>query len=233
MPAAISPTAASRCCTRASRSCFFSSVTSWKVNRNPLAPRGVISGALLMPISIWRPSARVKPYSGAAAGRLRPDGRTAAGTARQLQHRQRRAAHGAGRGSAGDRLRRAVERQDPALHVAGRQAARQAVDDVLAERLQIGELRRRCLQLCARPAQPLGEVAAQRGDRHEPEHVEADGEDRDPRRRQRSSDTTGGSGDPPWYCATTRPAYISELSTLTISPPRHDCTVLAAMIGSA
>ena len=48
-----------------------------------------------------------------------------------------------------------------------------------------------------------------------------------------SSDTTGGSGDPPWYCATTRPAYISELSTLTISPPRHDCTVLAAMIGSA
>ena len=44
---------------------------------------------------------------------------------------------------------------------------------------------------------------------------------------------TAGSGDPPWYCATTRPAYINELSTLTINPPRHDWTVLAAIIGSA
>jgi hypothetical protein len=58
MPAAISPTAARRCWTRASRSRFFSSVTSWKVNRKPLLPRGVMSGAAVMPTSMRRPSGR-------------------------------------------------------------------------------------------------------------------------------------------------------------------------------
>ena len=41
--------------------------------------------------------------------------------------------------------------------------------------------------------------------------------------------TATGSGTR-WYCAMTSPAYIAELSRLTIRPPRHDCTVLAAMI---
>ena len=38
MPAAISPTAASRCCNRASRSSFFTSVRSWNVIRKPARP---------------------------------------------------------------------------------------------------------------------------------------------------------------------------------------------------
>ena len=53
---------------------------------------------------------------------------------------------------------------------------------------------------------------------------------------RRGGSASGGapSGSSPgaWYCATTSAAYISELSALTIRPPRHDCTVLAAMIGS-
>ena len=40
------------------------------------------------------------------------------------------------------------------------------------------------------------------------------------------------SGAGPSYCAMTIPAYITALRMLTIRPPRHDCTVLAAMIGS-
>ena len=41
MPAAISPTAARRCCRRASRSSFLMSVTSWNVKRYPARPPGV------------------------------------------------------------------------------------------------------------------------------------------------------------------------------------------------
>ena len=41
------------------------------------------------------------------------------------------------------------------------------------------------------------------------------------------------SGDPALVLRHDQAGNISELSTLTISPPRHDCTVLAAMIGSA
>ena len=48
--------------------------------------------------------------------------------------------------AAGDVLGRAVERQNPAGVVGGRQPARQAVDDVLIERLQIGDLARRLFE---------------------------------------------------------------------------------------
>ena len=154
MPAAISPTAASRCCTRASRSCFRSSVTSWNVNRKPVSPRGVISGALLSPSSIWRPSPAVKPNSHAAAAAARSsrapnrscERRAAAAARRRSAGRRPRDA-----AIAGDRLGGAVERQHPPVDVGRRQAARQAVDDVLAERLQVGELIRR-LARAARPA---------------------------------------------------------------------------------
>ena len=58
-------------------------------------------------------------------------------------------------------------------------------------------------ELRAGPAQPLGEVAAQRRHRHEPEHVQADREDRDPRAPAALSGAgTSGSGTS-WYCAIT------------------------------
>ena len=47
MPAAISPTAARRCCTRISRSVFRISVTSWNMKIVPAGPFGVMSGAEL------------------------------------------------------------------------------------------------------------------------------------------------------------------------------------------
>ena len=51
MPAAISPTAASRCWTRMFRSVFLISVTSWKVYSHPVVPAGVMRGAELKPSS--------------------------------------------------------------------------------------------------------------------------------------------------------------------------------------
>ncbi len=56
MPAAISPTAASRCCMRAPRSSRLTSVTSWNVNRYPLRPSGSDSVVTVRPISSSRPS---------------------------------------------------------------------------------------------------------------------------------------------------------------------------------
>ena len=149
MPAAISPTAASRCCTRASRSCLRASVTSWNVNRKPVSPRGVSSGAVLSPTR--RPA-------------VRPGGEP------EVHSRQRRpilaraeqvaevAAAAAGRPLAG--WPTASDAVTPVIAVAARlnvssrpsmsrrrQPARQAVDDVLAERLQVGDLVRRHRQL--------------------------------------------------------------------------------------
>src|SRR5688572_30349021 len=56
MPAAISPTAARRCCNRAFRSSRRTSVTSWNVKRNPARPSGKVSGLAVRPRSIERPS---------------------------------------------------------------------------------------------------------------------------------------------------------------------------------
>ena len=58
MPAAISPTAASRSRRPASRSRRFTSVTSWKVKRWPTRPSGNGNGAAVSPRSIARPSGR-------------------------------------------------------------------------------------------------------------------------------------------------------------------------------
>ena len=85
---------------------------------------------------------------------------------------------------AGDRLGGAVEGEDPPVDVGRRQAARQAVDDVLAERLQVASWFDARCELRVGAAQALGQVAAQRRDRQEPEDVQADGEERDPQRRQ-------------------------------------------------
>ena len=56
-----------------------------------------------------------------------------------------------------------------ALSIGRRQAARQAVDDVLVERLQVGDLVRRVLEPRAGALQPLGQRAAQQRDREEAE----------------------------------------------------------------
>ena len=65
---------------------------------------------------------------------------------RQLQHVVDRPADGRAERQAGDRLRRAVEGEDALAGIGGRQAARQAVDDVLVERLQVGDLARGLLE---------------------------------------------------------------------------------------
>ncbi len=97
--------------------------------------------------------------------------------------RDRPADHRRGR-AAGDVLGRAIERQDPAGVVRGRQPARQAVDDVLIERLQVGDLVGRLLE--PRPGRPdaIGERSAEQRDREEPERVEEVGVLRDRPRRQ-------------------------------------------------
>ena len=114
MPAAISPTAASRCCSRASRSSFLISVTSWNVIRYPARPPGVSRCVALKPMSISRPSGRAMTEleaAGARAGQVpvqrvdQPRG--------QLHHLgDRPADHGRAR-QAADGFRGVVEREDP------------------------------------------------------------------------------------------------------------------------
>ncbi|MNC84889.1 hypothetical protein D3C83_04580 [compost metagenome] len=58
IPAAISPTAARRCCRRASRSSRLTVVTSWNVKRYPARPSGKAIVAAAAPRSIVRPSRR-------------------------------------------------------------------------------------------------------------------------------------------------------------------------------
>ena len=103
----------------------------------------------------------------------------------QLQHVNDRAADGVLRRDAADSLRGAIERQHKAFDIRRRQAAREAVDDVLTEGLQVGQLIRRGRQLFVRAPDALGEVAAQDRHREEPEDVQADGKDGNPERRQR------------------------------------------------
>ena len=73
---------------------------------------------------------------------------------------------------AGDGFGGAVEGQDPLQPIGGRQAARQAVDDVLIERLEIGDLGRGLLE--PRPGRPhaVGQRAAQERDGEEAEQVQ-------------------------------------------------------------
>ena len=93
----------------------------------------------------------------------------------QLQHLVDRPADRAAKRHAGDRLGAAVEGADAQRRVGRDQAARQAVDDVLVQRLQIGDLGRRLLEARPRRAQAVGKRAAEQGDGEEPEDVERHG----------------------------------------------------------
>ena len=116
MPAAISPTAASRCCRRASRSSRRIVVTSWNVNRSPVRPpdgleRGgadaeVDLAAVRPPVPVVRPPA---PRREAAPGRGRPRSPS------EAEHVGDRRARRRVPRVAGDGLGRPVERQDAAL----------------------------------------------------------------------------------------------------------------------
>ena len=68
---------------------------------------------------------------------------------RQLQHVLDSTADDRRRDVAGNRLGRAIERQDATLTIRRGKAAREAVDDVLAERLQVGDLTRGALEMRA------------------------------------------------------------------------------------
>ena len=103
---------------------------------------------------------------------------------RQLQHFADRTAHGGLERHAGDRFRGAIERQNALVGIGGRQAARQAVDDVLVERLQVGDLGRGLLELHARRPQAVRQRAAEERGGEEPEQVERDRVLRDRPRRQ-------------------------------------------------
>ena len=70
MPAAISPTAASRCCMRAPRSNRLTSVTSWNVKRYPLLPSGSGSVVAVRPMSSSTAIGRAVLMIGAMAARF-------------------------------------------------------------------------------------------------------------------------------------------------------------------
>ena len=91
------------------------------------AVAGTRGARALAAVRPW--SKRIASAGAAAAARRRSAGR------RRDAERQ-----------AGDRLGGAVERQDALRRIGRRQAARQAVDDVLVERLQVGDLGRRLLE---------------------------------------------------------------------------------------
>ena len=117
-----------------------------------------------------------------------------------------------------------------------REPAREAVDDVLVERLQVGDLARRPLEPRAGALQPIGKRAAEKGDREEQEDVEARRVRHDAERRQRcrrDRETARRAVRPARSTASsTMPTYSSALSVAIIMPPRRNCTLLAAAIGS-
>ena len=190
------------------------SVTSWNVNRSPARPPGVSRCVALRPISSSpRPSRGAIAELDARARRLAPRSSSSDAVDRAAAAAARRRSGGptAGRERhAGDRLGGAVERQDALRRVGRRQAARQAVDDVLVERLQVGDLGRRLLEPRAGRPQAVGERAAEQRDGEEPEHVQRDRVLRDRPRRQRrrvcaSATDRAGSPARARYCASTRP----------------------------
>ena len=74
----------------------------------------------------------------------------------------------------GNRLGRVVERQDALRRVGGGQPARQAVDDVLVERLQVGDLGGRLLEPGPGRAHAFRQRAAQERHGEEAEQVQRD-----------------------------------------------------------
>ena len=241
MPAAISPTAASRCCSRASRSSFLMSVTSWNVNRKPARPPGVWRCvARQADVDLARPSGRSVPElerAGAPPSAARESSSSRDSARGQLQDL---------RDAAG---RRPTATAVPVMvsaarlnvrmrrcRVGRREPARQAVDDVLVERLQVGDLGRRLLEPRARALQPSASEPLSN----------ATEKNRNTLRpvvyatmRSGGSVPAGsrhGTAEQPGRARSTAsarcPAYSSALSVATSRPPRRNCTLLAATIGS-
>ena len=104
---------------------------------------------------------------------------------------------------AGDRFGGVIERQDALRGIGRQQTARQAVDDVLVQRLQIGDLRRGALEPRAGRSHALGQRSAEQRDGEEPEQVQRDDVlrhrarwqlhriDRQPRQMQRARRPSG------------------------------------------
>ena len=176
MPAAISPTAARRCCSRASRSSRRMVVTSWKVTSSPARPPDVSQGrraqAEIDLAAVGAPVAVVGPAA-LPVGQL----------ARQRRGERRRQAEHVRDVVPGDALGRCPVmswaarlnvRMRPG-RVRGHEPRRQAVDDVLAVRLQVGDLVRRVRHALVGRAHALGERPAQQRDGEESGEIRRDG----------------------------------------------------------
>ena len=153
-------------------------MTSWNVNRKPARPPGVSRcvGAQA-DLDLARPSRGAvaeldAPRAGAAelARRARRRAPPAA-AARRAIGRPTAGADGTPVIVSAARLNVRIR---PRV-IGRRQAARQAVDHVLVERLQVRDLGRRLLERAPADRRLFGERAAEQRDREEPEHVEADG----------------------------------------------------------
>ena len=178
-----------------------------------------------------RASARTRPAAG-SGGLVRREqlarARRAAAAPRRSDGRPPRP-----RGNAGDRLGGTVEGQDPAVRsVVARPLGRLSMTCWLnacrsASRFDA------CSSRASARRSLSGQVPAQRRDREEAEHVQADAVERQPRRRQQSRG--GGSRDAATGRSTARRTSAGVEHALRSRPSRRRGAigrVLAAMIGS-
>ena len=187
MPAAISPTAASRCLQPRIALEFLDVGDILKREQQArIAARCLKRRGREPELDLPAVARAVGRLDAAAPRRIGKMRQLVGHVRRQLQHLFEAPADHRERGMAGNRLGGAIERQDPALTVGRRQTARQTVDDVLVERLQVGNLARRALESGARALQSIGERAAEKRDREKQEDVQAGGVRHDARRRQRA-----------------------------------------------
>ena len=142
MPAAISPTAASRCCIARFAVLLLQLRDVLEREQEPaLAARRDQRRAGHAELDLAaRRGAGSRYSSRCCAARGAPAANRPCSAAGSCSTSSALEPHAVVHRHAGDRFGGAVEREQPPLHVAGRQAARQAVDDVLVERLQVGEL---------------------------------------------------------------------------------------------
>ena len=207
------------------------SVTSWNVHESPGPPARRLRGtSTLRPISIVAGRRRVKCDSmrrgrpPSSSGARAPDG--VLGDAGALPRSAVRRPTPTSRPVIA--LGRAVERQDPALRVRGRQPARQAVDHVLIERLQVGDLRRTPARAARRStvtpsaSDPLSSATAKNPNAlssvrctARPTAAAA------PATPARVVHVAGGREVLRQHHAA---AYSTALSVATSSPPRRNCT---------
>ena len=149
------------------------SVTSWNVRSEPSRPSAVTRSVALSPMSRAPSPGAVPVVRAAAVDGLRVARQQRPELRRQLQHLRRRAVQertAAGMPVMSSAARLNVKRRPGSI--GRRQSARQAVDDVLVERLEIGDGASRRFEP-ARSARPLsfGQRAAQRRHGEERKHV--------------------------------------------------------------